>query len=204
MIVYEFRRLVLALVVIAVLSPYLIPGHWWLLFAVLAVLAVTVFREPVRKVPAEPLGVISPIDGRVLNVEPCEDDWLKRPALAIRIRQGWLRPLVTRFPVEGKLQRSWFDARHTFCEAERRIECAQFIQTDEQDDVIVAFVAHPYGVSHYRAQPGERVGQGQRAGLVAFNREVIVLFPAGSAVKVESGDRVRAGESILGLLVHNG
>jgi phosphatidylserine decarboxylase len=44
------------------------------------------------------------------------------------------------------------------------------------------------------------VRQGQRVGMIRFGSRVDVILPASAVLRVRMGDRVRSGESVLGLL----
>ncbi|HEY7585822.1 MAG TPA: phosphatidylserine decarboxylase, partial [Candidatus Deferrimicrobiaceae bacterium] len=47
---------------------------------------------------------------------------------------------------------------------------------------------------------GDAVRQGQRVGMIRFGSRVDVFLPASASLRVRTGDRVRAGESVLGVL----
>ncbi|MGZ8446791.1 MAG: phosphatidylserine decarboxylase [Candidatus Deferrimicrobiaceae bacterium] len=48
--------------------------------------------------------------------------------------------------------------------------------------------------------PGDVVRAGQRVGLIRFGSRVDILLPASASLSVRAGDRVRAGESVVGVL----
>ena len=47
---------------------------------------------------------------------------------------------------------------------------------------------------------GDTVRQGQRVGIIRFGSRVDILLPAFASLSVRAGDRVRAGESVVGVL----
>ena len=47
---------------------------------------------------------------------------------------------------------------------------------------------------------GDAVRQGQRVGMIRFGSRVDVFLPADAELRVAKGDRVRAGESVIGVL----
>jgi len=47
--------------------------------------------------------------------------------------------------------------------------------------------------------PGERVTRGERYGLIRFGSRMDVYMPCSTEVKVAVGDRVRGGESVIGV-----
>ena len=48
--------------------------------------------------------------------------------------------------------------------------------------------------------PGDTVRAGQRVGLIRFGSRVDILLPLSASLSVREGDRVRAGESIVGVV----
>ncbi len=177
---------------------------FWLLAAVLAFL----FRDPERRVPAAPLAVVSPVDGKVTSVENCRDPYLERAAVCIGLRMNPLGVYTTRSPIEGKIMEVWFvpaGGRPADPAGNGRPldHYAIWVQTDEADDVVLVIQ-----VPRRRPRPrcyvniGERIGQGQRCGMVGFGGEVSVFVPSNARIEVEKGARVRAGSDILATLVH--
>ncbi len=80
---------------------------------------------------------------------------------------------------------------------------AQWIQSDEQDNVVMAVksatrIFKPRCYSH----SGDRIGQGQRCGIIPFTAVVHVSVPVSSRVEVKIGDTVRGGSDTLATLVH--
>jgi len=48
-------------------------------------------------------------------------------------------------------------------------------------------------------KPGDVLARGERFGLIMFGSRLDVYLPPGTAVKVAVGDRVRAGETVIGV-----
>jgi phosphatidylserine decarboxylase len=80
---------------------------------------------------------------------------------------------------------------------------AQWIQSDEQDNVVMA-VKSAAGLLKPRcySHSGDRIGQGQRCGIIPFHAVVQVSVPVNSRLEVKVGDRVRSGTDTLATLVH--
>lgn len=159
-----------------------------------------VYRDPARRVPASPLGVVSPVDGRVLSVETRNSVYLQKTAVCISIQMSMSDIFSVRSPMEGKVQQQWLG---TGKESGTGPRYAQWIQSDEADDVVLVIAP---GVTflypHCYVQSGERVGQGQRCGFVHFGGRVEVWVPSGSRIAVRPGDTLQAGSDIIAVLVH--
>ncbi len=165
---------------------------------------VWLYWVPRRRPPAMPLGLLSPVDGRVARVGPYDDSWLDRRCLRISIQVA--PPGITAFfsAMEGKVQRFWtsfgpFDERRLKRSLGASPDCyAAHVQSDEGDDVLMAVSSRwPLSRCRFQRSPGERIGQGRRFGFVYFATFVDVLAPANAVPRVEEGQRVRAVSSVL-------
>ncbi len=159
---------------------------------------------PRRQPPAMPLGLLSPVDGRVSRIEPYDDGWLDCRCLRISIQIA--PPGITVFfsAVEGKVQRFWtsfgaFGEKRLKRSLSASPDCyAVHVQTDEGDDVLMAVSSRwPLSRCRFDRSPGERIGQGGRFGFVYFATSVELLAPENAMPKVEVGQRVHAVSSVL-------
>ncbi len=167
----------------------------------LAVLLLFLYRDPTREVPALPLAVISPADGRITRVEPAHDPYLDRDAIRISVQMRFWGIYTTRSPTEGKIVERW--TRMPGMQAGDSRRYGIWIQTDESDDVVLV-LSHSNLLQRPQCyvNTGERIGQGQRCGFIRFGAEVEVYVPANSKVNVEAGQAVRAGVDVIATLVH--
>ena len=51
-----------------------------------------------------------------------------------------------------------------------------------------------------RLEPGQAVAAGDRYGLIRFGSRMDHILPAGSEIKVALGEKVKAGETIIGVV----
>ena len=78
-----------------------------------------------------------------------------------------------------------------------------WIQTDEGDDVIMsANLDSPMRHATCAISAGEKLGQGQRCGFMAFACELVINIPITAHVTVKAGQSVRAGSDMLAEFVH--
>ncbi|MDH5327752.1 MAG: phosphatidylserine decarboxylase [Gammaproteobacteria bacterium] len=165
--------------------------------------AAYLFRDPNRPVPPKPLAVVSPVDGTVLAVETVDaSPYTDAAVVKICLRMGPADVYTIRSPMEGKVLKQWLPREHT----ESQAGCdrfAQWVQSDEQDDVILTVKpSHVLKRPHCYVHSGERVGQGQRCGIAPFGAIVDVYVPNSSRIETQKGDRVHAGSDTLATLVH--
>lgn len=170
----------------------------------LSALLVWFHRIPRRRPPAAPLGLLSPVNGKIALIESCNDTWLERQALRISIKVA--PPGITVFfsPTEGKVQRFWtgfgpFGEARLKRSLEASPDCyAAQVQSDEGEDVLLAVSSRwPLSRCRFDRAPGERIGQGGCFGFVYFASAFELLAPADATPRVEAGDRVRAIASVL-------
>jgi phosphatidylserine decarboxylase len=193
---------VLALLVSGV-AGWLAGGALWLATGWLCWL----YWEHRPPVPADPVGVLAPVAGRVIAVTRDRDPWLERAALRVQLRVPFPGVVPLRSPTEGKVmdlyaRRGVFGTGQRPCAPGESPDCyGQWLRTDEGEDVVYALSSRwPASRARFDHAPGERVGQGARSGFFYLASVADVLLPEGSSASVAVGDRVFAGESVLGRL----
>ena len=159
-----------------------------------------VFRDPLRAVPAVPLGVLSPVDGTVIEVGLTDNGALNGEAHRILIRVNLLGTYTARCPSEGKIM----DFRAAVPESAAVGHASGFwVRTDEDDDVVLQFHGHRFGLAPLAFLGyGERVGQGQRCAYLRLTRQAEVQLPINSRVHVTAGQKIAAGVDLLAKLPH--
>jgi phosphatidylserine decarboxylase len=170
-------------------------------FLVLAVLVLNFFRDPERDVPQTPGLIVSPADGRVVQV--VDETHEGRPVRRLSIFMSPLDVHVNRAPIAGVIESVSY-RKGTFgiaAKDEASIENEQnvFTLAGEQDKVIVKQIAGAVARRIvFWKHVGDRLARGERVGLIKFGSRVDVLFEPGIKLRVKVGDRVRAGSTILG------
>ena len=200
----EAKAAVAAVSVIAVVLHVLLGFAFALPVWGIVILMLLVFRDFSRVAPTQPLACISPADGQVLGTGIERDPFLNREALRIRLRQSRLGEFNLHSPVEGEIEKRWSKRAGDQGMGGVKITSraiAIWLQTDEKDDVVVAVdLGSPLRVTLLRIQPGERVGHGQRCGVVGFGRPIDVYLPPSSQCKVKPGQHLKAGSDIIAKL----
>lgn len=159
-----------------------------------------VFRDPRRRIPAVPLGVVSPVDGEVVAVESVDKGVLNGEARCVAIRVDSMGTYTARCPVEGQIMDLSSVSGNPIAETRTN---ALWVRTDEGDDVVLHFRGYRFGLPPKSfVRFGERLGQGMRCAYLRLARLAEVHMPIGTRVLVEPGDRVVAGQSLLGKLPH--
>jgi phosphatidylserine decarboxylase len=148
-----------------------------------------------------PLGVVSPVDGVVMETGLSDCGIVDGEVHKIRIRVDSLGTYTARSPVEGRIMDLRCDLPHNVIEIDPR---GLWVRTDEDDDVVLQFRGHRFGLApHAWLGFGERVGQGQRCAYLRLTRYAEVQLPLASRVLVVPGQRVKAGTDVLARLPHH-
>jgi phosphatidylserine decarboxylase len=168
------------------------------------------FRDPDRTTPAGDELIISPADGTVVQVVRVEEkEYLKGPALQISVFMSPLNVHVNRFPITGTV--GFF----------RHVEGEFLVAFDDKSSTrnertligiergpvkllfkqIAGFVARRIVAD---LKVGDPARAGERFGMIKFGSRVDVLIPVDAEVRVASGEKTVAGETVLAVLARKG
>lgn len=162
------------------------------------------FRDPERKAPAIPHAVLAPADGTVREVVDDLDDFVG-PARRVSIFLSPLDVHVNRAPLAGLVVATAY-APGLFlpawrAEASRVNErCAVYLQGDTARVTVVQIAGVAARRIVCRVSAGDKLAAGQRFGMIRFGSRTDCYMPRGTVVRVEPGDRVQAGLTVLGVL----
>jgi phosphatidylserine decarboxylase len=192
-----------ASVAVAVAVGWLL-GWWWSTPVWAWVLFVLqFFRDPARPVPGDQRTVVAPADGRIVAVEKAEDPYLKRTATKLSVFMNVFNVHSNRAPVDGEVRDAWYDAGAFMNAALDKASVknernALWLRADAGPDVVCVQVA---GLIARRilcyAKPGDRLKRGERFGFIRFGSRVDLYLPLESRVRVELGQKVSAGATIV-------
>ena len=193
--VFLIPLLILALGAIALGMP--LAGIFLLL---LSAFVAFFFRNPRRIIPEDPKVIVSPADGRIVRVERVGN------VTKLSIFLSIFNVHVNRSPMGGRIEAMDYKPgrfRAAFNQA-ASVENERNIIMLSQGNVKLVFTQIA-GVIARRIVCWKRVGdlveKGELVGLIRFGSRVDVLFPAGTEVTVQIGDRVRGGSSPIGVIV---
>ena len=188
---------VVASALAAVMIAHFVGLYESLVFWLICLVLVLVFRDPRRDIPSVPQAIVSPADGRIISVGLEHDPFLNRPSILVTLQMNTYGAFSTRSPVEGKVLEPSRDA--VASDAPHGV----WLQTDEADDLVMVMNRGRLGnAPRCYVGFGERVGQGQRCGFIHFGGRIDLYLPENSRTVVAPGDLVRSGSDIIANLVH--
>ncbi len=198
-------RFILPLALLTV-ALVLMSQPWWAGVSGLTLLFVlNFFRDPCRAIPAEERVIVSPADGKVVEIVEEQDALLDEPYRRISIFLDIFNVHVQRTPVAGQIEKIRYNKGKFLNAASHKAsldneQTAVIIRTGNQK-VLVKQIA---GLIARRivcwAKEGDNYNLGQRFGLIRFGSRVDLFLPLNAEVKISLGDHVSGGSSIIGYL----
>lgn len=160
------------------------------------------FRDPERTVPGGEGIVVSPADGKVIEVSETEEEQVG-PCTKVAVFMSVFSVHVNRVPVSGTV-RSVQYRPGTFHVASlgRKTEANERMITYLETDHGVFRVDQVAGLVARRIicwlNPGDKAVQGERFGLIRFGSLLECWLPRGFTATCRKGQTVHAGESVIG------
>ena len=177
-----------------------------LLTTALAAFTLWFFRNPDRRTPEGERLVVAPADGRVVFVgEVDETKYLHARALKVSIFMSVFDVHVNRAPESGRVSEVRYNpGRFLSADLDKASEDneqnAVVLETDGGRMVFVQIAGLIARRIVCWVRPGDSVRRGERFGLIMFGSRLDVYLPAGSAVRVKTDEKTRAGETVIGTL----
>ncbi|HUW57310.1 MAG TPA: phosphatidylserine decarboxylase [Planctomycetota bacterium] len=182
-------------------TPLFVAAFVWLLWF---------FRDPVRRVPEGPALLVAPADGRVTDIDTCDDVRLGGETRRVSIFLSIFDVHLNRVPCSGRLASTDY-RRGKFLNAMKSESArtnesnALLIESDEVPGAAVV-VRQVAGVIARRivceCTPGQVLARGELFGMIKFGSRTDLCVPTEhlAELKVAVGDHVAAGETVIGVL----
>ena len=175
------------------------------IFFLLSLFFVFFFRDPERKIPSGENLIISSADGKVILIKPFENlDFVGEKGTLVSVFMSVFDVHVNRAPVSGKIKYFKYNPGR-FHPAFKDKASLENEQTElglenEHGKIILKQIA---GIIARRivckVKPGDSVKAGQRFGMIKFGSRVDLFLPENVEIKVELNQKVKAGETIIGI-----
>lgn len=181
-----------------ILGIVLMVFRWWwgAIFVALGLFVFYFFRDPERQIPSEPDAVVSPADGRV--VEIVDEQSGSRPGKRISIFLSVFNVHVNRAPVGGQVCRLDYHPGKFMGAWKEKASTA-----NEQNVITIATPAGEISCKQIAGwvarrilcwtQVGDEVRIGQRIGMIRFGSRVDLWLPADAEILVQRGQNVAGG-----------
>ena len=175
------------------------------LFAGLFLFVTWFFRDPERSIPEDPNAIVSPGDGKIVEIISEKDPLLDEAYTRVSIFLNVFNVHVNRVPIAGKIQATRYNPGKFLNAASHKAsldnEQSAILLNNGHVTILVKQIA---GLIARRivcwAEEGDEYQRGQRFGLIRFGSRVDIFLPEGTDIKVAIGDIVNGGSSIIGYL----
>ena len=163
------------------------------------------FRDPVRSIPSENSIVVAPADGKVVKIEYINDSNIGESSQLVSIFLNVFNVHVNRVPIDGLVE-----------SVERKqgrfLAAFNHIASDENEQVITIInnesgkykIKQIAGLIARRilcyAKEDMKLNKGDRLGFIRFGSRTDIIMPKKITLKVEVGQKVIGGETIIGTL----
>ena len=163
------------------------------------------FRDPVRSIPSEKSIVVAPADGKVVRIENINDSNIGESSQLVSIFLNVFNVHVNRVPIDGLVE-----------SVERKqgrfLAAFNHIASDENEQVITIInnesgkykIKQIAGLIARRilcyAKEDMKLNKGDRLGFIRFGSRTDIIMPKKITLKVEVGQKVIGGETIIGTL----
>lgn len=194
-------------------SWFFFPSFFYFLLIpciIIELIVINFFRDPERIPPPGDNLIVAPADGKIIKVQNVSGDrYMGQDAKLVCIFMNPFNVHVNRNPVSG-----------TVTQVERikgRFLSAYKDEAPIQNEQAVIAVDSAYGriifkqIAGFVARrvvcnlnPGQKVSRGERMGIIKFGSRVDILLPLNSEIHVKTGDRVKAGMTVIAAINHEG
>lgn len=175
-------------------------------FALFAGFTLWFFRDPERSISTDPRAIVSPADGRILEVRRVPyPRILSGEAQRVSIFMSPLNVHVNRIPFAGTVRHVEYNpGKFLAAYAEKASleneQTAVVIETERGDSLMFVQIAGMIARRIIcRVQTGERVSRGERYGLIRFGSRCDFYLPDNVDVLVKAGDRVAGARTVIGV-----
>jgi len=176
--------------------------------AVLTFFVIFFFRDPERNLVNSEKAVLTPADGKIIAIERLTngDNRFADTAVKLSIFMSLFNAHINRIPVGGRISQLTYHPGKFFSANLDKASLHNennivMLETDNREKIVFVQVA---GLIARRivcwVKAGDYVRAGQRFGLIRFGSRLEVYLPPDSTITVRKGEKVKAGQTVIGYL----
>ncbi len=195
----------LILLAVWVFSPEVIILSFATIFFLLSLFLIFFFRDPERKAPNGENLILSSADGKVILIKPFENvNFVGEKGTLVSVFMSIFNVHINRAPISGEIKYFKYNPGK-FHPAFKDKASSENEQTElglenTHGRIILKQIA---GIIARRivcrVKSGDLVKAGQRFGMVQFGSRVDLFLPENVEIKVKLNQKVKAGETIIGI-----
>lgn len=172
----------------------------------LTIFMIYFFRDPERESPEGEGLFVSPADGKIILMRDVfEKEHLKADVKEISIFMSPFNVHVNRTPCDGKIKsvqhnKGKFMAAYKGDASFRNENIEMTLETKYGDILVRQVAGYVARRAVCRANAGDSLRRGERYGIIKFSSRLDVYLPKNTEIKVKLGDKVKAGETVIGVI----
>lgn len=171
---------------------------------VLSLIVIWFFRDPERKAEYKDGYFFSPADGKVVEIAPATHEFTGK-SIKIGIFMNLFSVHVNRSPCTGRVDYlEYVPGKKIAAFSPKASEINERFYTGLSTQWGPVMMTQIAGLVARRIvcrlKRGDVLESGQRYGMIKLGSRVDVYLPADIVVKVKTGDKVKAGESLIGVI----
>ncbi|MBP5470108.1 MAG: phosphatidylserine decarboxylase family protein [Candidatus Riflebacteria bacterium] len=173
-------------------------------FYVLSAFSLYFFRDPERKIPSGEGLILSPADGRVIDIDTVDHaPFIDGPAKRVTIFLSLFDVHINRSPIKGKIAYRQYAPGKFMCafEPKASTENEQNAVGIEGSDGYRVLVKQIAGLVARRIvcwkNPGDETEIGERFGLIRFGSRTEIFMPLDAKIDVKIGQKVSGASTII-------
>ena len=174
-------------------------------FWIISIFIIQFFRDPPRKISTKKNVVVSGADGKVIAIDETIDPYQKKKSIKVSVFMNVFNVHSNKAPIDGIiLKKIYFSGKFlnaalskASLENER---CAIIIQAKKNPKQTITCVQIAGLIARrilcYK-KTGDSVSRGERYGFIKFGSRVDLYLPLETSIRVQVGQKVKNGESII-------
>lgn len=174
-------------------------------FWIISIFIIQFFRDPPRKISTKKNVVVSGADGKVIAIDETIDPYQKKKSIKVSVFMNVFNVHSNKAPIDGIiLKKIYFSGKFlnaalskASLENER---CAIIIQAKKNPKQTITCVQIAGLIARrilcYK-KTGDSVTRGERYGFIKFGSRVDLYLPLKTSLRVQVGQKVKNGESII-------
>ncbi|WP_018248961.1 phosphatidylserine decarboxylase family protein [Orenia marismortui] len=177
--------------------------------AFLLVFIIFFFRDPERKVIINDKLLLSPADGRIMEIKEIDEPrFIKGKAKQVNIFLSIFNVHINRSPIDGEIKyRDYRAGKFLPAFKSHASEINEKNYVGIENNKVKVLVNQVTGFIARRivcwVNQEDTIKQGDRFGLIKFGSCTEIIVPSNVELKVKPGDKVKGGKSIIGEVLNN-
>ncbi len=169
----------------------------------LLIFCIYFFRNPERIVDSQKGIVVSPADGRVMDIMSIvEENYMHAKTIRVRIFLSIFNVHVNRSPIEGRVE--WVNRvsgiylpAYKDEVSDRNARNYVGLATEWGKILVIQITGLIARRLVCWVQPGDTLKTGERFGLIRFGSCTEIYLPEGAIIMVQSGQKLKGGETVI-------